>query len=196
MAMQIRKTTDAMVFAIVTAFNLCWRWFVTNKTTYPHADITSTTGGNYTAPTTTALTVAAANATNLATGITLAEAVRSWMLVHLNDGGASTNGYGGAHKAADTTNYALITYTASAKLTSSSSQGNLNTLLNLLKSTANAHVSQSGVHFTNDGTNTVSASDATDLASSETLANALKTWCNAHGAFAPDTAQTVQLIAA
>lgn len=196
MAMQVRKTTDAVAFALVSAFNLAWRWFVTNKTTYPHADKTSTTSGSYMAPTTSALTVTAADASNLATGITLAEAVRTWMLVHLLDGGASTNGYGGAHKAADSTNYALITYTASAKLTSTSSQSDLNTLLNLLKAKANAHVSRAGVHFTNDGTNSVVAADATDLASSETLATALKAWCNAHGAFAPDTAQTVQLIPA
>jgi hypothetical protein len=195
MALKTRKTPDVMLFGLVHAFNLLVRWIVGSITTYPHADVTSTPGGNYQLPTATALHVTAAAATTLATGITLGEDVRGVTLKHLADGGSAFNAYGGAHKAADATNIALIAYATIAKLTATSTQGQLNTLLNALKTVALAHVSQAGVHFTADATNTVAAADATDLASSETLANALKAWANAHIDFA-GSAQTIDLVAA
>ncbi len=195
MALKVRKMPDEMLFSLVVAFNLLIRWVTKRLTTMPHADVTSTRGGGYTAPTAAALHVTATNATTLLTGITLAENIRLVLLAHLADGGTAVNAYGGAHDTPDTVNAALIAYGTIAKLTATSSQGDLNTLLNAEKVAVNAHMSQAGVHFTADGVTTIGAADASDLGTSETLANELKTDVNTHIDFA-GTAQTIDLVSA
>ena len=49
-----------------------------------------------------------------------------------------------------------------------------------LRYNTGGHINTANVHFTNDGTNTIAAADATDLASGYTLANELKTDVTAH----------------
>lgn len=193
MALLPRKVPDELVFALVQAHNQSVRQYVGASTSYPHADITSTQSGNYTAPVLTQLAVAA-TASSLATSITAAEQIRTILLAHFADAGSSANLYGGAHKAADTTNIVGIRYSDLAKLTSSSTLAAVETLLIACKVAANAHVSQSGVHFTNDTTNSVTAANAVDQGTSNTLATGtggLKAFIAAHLALA-SAAQTIQ----
>jgi hypothetical protein len=95
---------------------------------------------------------------------------------HMASACSSTTGQG-AHLLADTTNGPLTTAAAV-------DQGTADTLLNAIKTAFNAHLTQSGVHAHNDGTNTVAAANATNLGTSITLANALQTAVNAHFAAA------------
>lgn len=192
MALKPRKVPDELVFGLVQAHNLSVRAFVAT-TTNPHADITSTQSGSYTAPVLTQLAVAA-TASSLATSITAAEQIRVILLAHFADAGSSANLYGGAHKAADATNTALISYTTIPQLTSSATLAQVEALLNACKTAVNAHVGQSGVHFTNDGTNSVTAANATDQTTSNTLATGsggLKAFIVAHLA-AASTSVTIQ----
>jgi hypothetical protein len=187
MSIKARKQPDALTNALISASNQTARAYVAGSTTYPHVDVTSTTGGNYQAPTTSPLLVTG-TAVDLSSTITVAEQIRTVLFTHFNDAGAATNLYGGAHKAADTTNATPISYATIAKiLPATGTLSQVEALLNALKTACLAHVSQSGVHFTNDGTNTVSAANATDLTSSETLASGsggLKAFVNAHIQFA------------
>lgn len=77
------------------------------------------------------------------------------------------------HKAADSTNLTTSTYPAT-DLTSAC------TLANELYTDYNAHLTQSGVHDNNDGTNTASSSSATDQSSLDTRLNDLRTKMIAH----------------
>jgi hypothetical protein len=193
-----RKTTDALTIALVAAHNLGVRARIGSLTTYPHADATSTFSGNYQAPVITAMQVTG-TAVDLPSTITVAEQVRTILLAHFADAGTAQNLWGGAHKAADATNVAGISYTTIPKISSSTGTlAQVETLLNALKTACNAHVGQSGVHFTNDGTNSVSASNATDLPSSETLASGsggLKAFVNAHVTFTDGSATVIPVSA-
>ena len=173
MSITTRRLDGAMARAALLAHNRAIRAITENLATYPHADATARTA---TDGTVTIVSITTAEATNPATTIALANACKIVWNEHLADGGAATNSYGGAHKAADTAN---VVSTAAA-----TDQTTANTLLNALKSAFNLHVSQAGVHFTNDGTYTVSAADATDEGSSQTLATQIKARINSHIAFA------------
>jgi hypothetical protein len=183
MSLSARKVPDVLLFAAVTAHNLEVRDRVASSTSYPHADVTSLAGGNYTAPTLTQYLVAG-SAVDLPSTMAVAESARRVLQAHLQDAGAAATLWGGAHKSADGTNLALITLTAAP---TSVDLPSVIIVLNALKSACNPHVNQTGVHFTADGTNTISAAAASDLPSSETLAAAIQTFVNAHVAFAGAT---------
>lgn len=171
MAVNVRKGTLGVAYALVANYNAL-RADATVLGTRFHADVTSTTTGDFSALAATPLTVTATNATTLPTSITLANQIRAFLLVQFVDPLA--------HKAADSTNFTTLNAVAVAvDLTTAQ------TLLNACKSTFNAHCAQAGVHYTNDGTNTVATANATDQASSNALANALKTAINAHIISAP-----------
>ena len=191
MSIAVRKEPDAIAFGLALAHNLEVRDRVGNETTNPHADVTSAQGGSYTAPSVTALQITGST-TDLDAVCALANNARWVLLTHFADGGTATNAYGGAHKAPDTVNAALIALSLVPKATD---QTTANALLNAEKAVLNAHMSQAGVHFTNDGVNSVGALDADDLASSKTLAAQIKSVCNAHMAFASAT-QTLTLVEA
>ncbi len=184
MGITVRNDGGRLGLANAVVHNLKLRDDTETDSTYPHADVTSTTGGGFASPTPSALHVTATNATTLPTGITLAENIRSVMLIHFADAGSALNAWGGAHKAADTVNAALISYDEIPELTAASSQDDLDDLLNAEKAAWNAHMSQSGVHFITDSVTTIGASDASNLGESETLANELKTDVNTHIDFA------------
>lgn len=164
MAMTVRKNALDALYALVSGYNEMKREFTRYYTTQPHADVTSKTTGSYVDPADTADTITAANATDLATGITLANEAKGAFNRHCADAVA--------HLVADTVN----TITSA----NASTQGTLNTLLNELKADFNTHMAQAGVHFTNEAANTIVAADSTDLASSQTLATAVKAAYNAH----------------
>lgn len=108
--------------------------------------------------------VATADATDEASAVALANAIKAAYNLHIADRNF--------HKVADTTN-AVATANATALASAI-------TLANALKAAYNAHLTQAGVHFTNDTTNATAAADATDQASVDTLLNELKGDFNAH----------------
>jgi hypothetical protein len=88
-----------------------------------------------------------------------------------------------AHAVPDTTNVES-TAKANASVTDGGLAGAM-ALANDQKAKFNAHLTQSTVHYNNDGTNAVAAANATDLPSLITLVNALRTSIIAHMANAP-----------
>lgn len=71
---------------------------------------------------------------------------------------------------------------AAPALTIPTDQTTANTFLNAVKSDFNTHIASTTYHPNADGTNAVTASNATNLASSITLANDIKAMLNAHAA--------------
>lgn len=169
MAIDVRKGSDAVVAALVSQHNAMLRKITQGLSTSPHADVTSATSGDFSAPVAAALTVATSTVDTLAKTITRANLLSQYMLVHFADALA--------HLVADTTNDDTINL---AELASTATQGQTNTRLNLIQSAYNAHLIQSGVHFTNDTTNTDATTVASDAATSQALATALTTKFNAH----------------
>lgn len=171
MALDVRKLEAAMVFAVVQQLNLLRRAVTENLTTYPHADITSYPSGlDYRAPAATPKIVTAANASSLATLRTLCRDL--WVIATAHFGDAV------AHKAADGTNDFGDQPATDAALV------DLQTWLNDAKDALNAHFTESGVHFTNDATYSITSADASDQSSANTLANEIKSDLNAHLQFA------------
>ncbi len=163
MALKVRKQNDGLVLAAIAAYNLFKREVTSSLTSYPHCDITSTTSGNFTAPTSAPLLVTAATATTLPLVLLSANNAKAIYNLHIADAVA--------HKAAS----ALLVTTPAA-----TTQGTANTLLNAIKAAYNLHIASATYHFTADATNPISAADASDLGTSETLADAIKAALNAH----------------
>ncbi len=107
-----------------------------------------------------------ADASDLATSITLANSLKVMLNIHF-----PSNGVEGAHA------------TASAQEITTTDASDLSTAINLsteLKANYNSHLSESGVHLIDDTTNTVTSADATDLATLQTLLNEIKLDYNNH----------------
>jgi len=177
MALQVRSIPEAVAYALATAHNASWRAYVAANTSFPHADITSTPSGDWQHPAASSLQVTAAAATTLALVITSANQALSVMQIHFADALA--------HATSDTTNFTTVD--ALDQLASTATQGATDTQLNAMKAAFNLHLAQNSVHYTNDTTNAIVAADASDLATSETLADAIKAAVNAHITFAGDT---------
>ncbi len=171
MAIDARHSDSSVFTALVKAHNDSWRAYTEVETTFPHADITSQTTGDWRYPVDAPLQVTAATATNLATVILSANNSRQVTIMHFADALA--------HRNADTTN-ALTAPVATDQTTA-------NTLLNQIKAKCNLHVSQATTHWTDDATNSITAPNATDLGTSQTLADAIKVFLNAHVIFAGET---------
>lgn len=127
------------------------------------------------------VTVTAANATDLATSLTLVKQMMAVYAFHIADTLA--------HKAADTTNTVAATIVSVVDLASAI------TAANELKAAFNAHIASTTFHYNADATNTVAAANATDQTSLDTLANAIKTALNAHMASGP-AAKSLRLVGA
>ena len=112
------------------------------------------------------LVVTAANATDLASAIALAQNLSDVYNTHRVDLLA--------HAAADSTNTVATAKSAIV------SQSTAITFANQLKAAYNAHRSQSGVHHADDSGHATSSSDASGALSLYTLLNELKTDINAH----------------
>lgn len=135
-------------------------------------------------------TVTAANATDLPSAVALVNQEKAVYEYHRKDAGVVSPV---AHKTLDATNVESV-----ANANPNAGDGGLAgaiALANDIKTQFNAHLTQSTVHYNNDATNTVAASNATDLASLETLVNAIKTALNAHMASAP-SGKSLRLVAA
>lgn len=117
-----------------------------------------------------------ANASDLPTSLTLANAIMNVYLFHLSDSLA--------HKIADPPP-ALVVAT---DLTSAQ------TLANAIKADHNTHIASTTYHYSADATNTIAAANATDQTSLNTLLNELKTDLAAHIASAP-SAPSLRVVA-
>jgi len=112
-------------------------------------------------------TVTAADASSLATSITLANQVKAVYEDHL----ASTAG----HKLADPAPALVVASTLATGIT----------LANAIKADYNTHRASTTYHYNADATNVVTSADATDQTSLNTLLNEIKVDLNAHMASAP-----------
>lgn len=120
--------------------------------------------------------IVSANASDLATSIVLANEIMAVYLFHLSDDLA--------HKIQD----------PPPALVAASDLATLQTLATAIKADYEVHRASTTYHYTADATNTISAANATDLGTSITLLNELKTDINAHLAGGPTDGQMVRLI--
>ncbi len=113
-----------------------------------------------------ALAITAANSSNLATAITLANDVLRVLQAHFKDMAA--------HKTVQSPVINLTDLASTAVLAT------VQTRANALKAAYEAHRLLANVHFTNDGTNTLTQADASDQTTLNALLNEMKTDINAH----------------
>jgi hypothetical protein len=166
MAFNSRRTDQDMLYALVAANN---QRLVDGISTSFHLDQTArTTRTDYRNPTITRVTVTAADATNLATSLTLVNDIRSVVDTHFADTIAH-----------DSATSAAITIAVGTDLTTAVA------LANDLKAKFDTHREAANVHFTDDTTNDVTNADATDQTTLNTLVNEIKVDVNAHVASAP-----------
>ena len=163
MAFTVRKAPDAIMFALVAAWNYRQEAAVASSF---HADITQVTTGDYTAPVVTndtpALSIGAAP-TDSTTCIAFTNSLKKLVNRHFADTRAHNTAVSSAISTADGTDITTCC-----------------TLANQIKSVYGTHLSAANVHFNNDGTNTISAANATDAATAVTLLTELRTDIGAH----------------
>lgn len=128
--------------------------------------------------------VTAANASDLATLITLTNNLIVVYRAHLED---TSYVEGGAlsHKVPDPAPALVIASDLATCITA----------LNAIKSDYNTHRASTTYHYNADATNVTTSADATDLSSAQTLANEIKTDLNAHIASAP-TGTSIRMVSA
>ena len=165
MAYTTRKLPNVMVNALVAAHNLRQEESVS---TFFHADTTQTTSGDYTAPTVADDLVTAANGTNAATNIVLANDIKAVLNRHFADTYAHDTDVTAEVTTADATDDATSW-----------------ALANALKTAYNAHLTDANVHFNDDSTNDVTNANGTNAATTATLLNEMKSDVNAHIVSAP-----------
>jgi len=139
------------------------------STTYFHACQCETVTGGAGGVTITRTTVSAANASDLATSITLVNQIKSVYNKHVVDRAAHSTG----------------TLSSQISTDDATNLATAQTLANAIKAAYNTHRTASSVHYNNDSTNAVSSADATDQTSLNTLLNEMKGDLNAHIASAP-----------
>lgn len=165
MAIPIRNLPDAVSYALVAANN---QRITDSIGSSFHRAQTESVSADYRNPVITRLRVTAANASDLATSVTLVNAIKAAMNLHFADDLAHNTALSSAVATADATDLATGI-----------------TLGNALKSALNTHLTASNVHFNNDGTNSVAATNASDQSTLNTLLNEMKGDINAHIAGAP-----------
>ncbi len=105
----------------------------------------------------------------------------------------------GAHKAQDGTNTALLGALQAFQTAGgigSASQTASNTFANAIQTFFNAHLTQTGVHYSNDTTNTSKAATASSLSTFNTLCNDLLNRINNHISGANPAYKQVRIIPA
>lgn len=177
MGFSVRRGSDEVLAALVKGHNDTRR-AASVVGSFFHADVTSQTSGDSRSPVATPATVDAANASSAPTSLTLVNQIRQLWIQHRNDDLA--------HKVSGEATLALSNGVAT-NLTEAMS------LANELKADFNVHIAAATWHYTTDGTNVITSTDASDQTSLNTLANELKTDFNAHIASAP-AGSSVKLI--
>lgn len=195
MTISVRKTPDAINFAVASQFNNLMK-DVALAGSKAHAAVTSNpTTGDYRAPTSTPLQVTAGNGDGtLATLRTLVQDIFDVYMGTLgSSGNGSTRSVAGhmsdvlAHKVAETP-------PAITRPLGTDNLATVQTALNALKADYNTHRVSTTYHYTADSTNTLATADGSDQASCDTLANAFKIALNAHVKFGPVNALALNLI--
>lgn len=179
MSIQVRKGTGEVLPAMVSSFNAMRAGVAASDSKF-HKGVTSTTSGDFTAKTSSPLLVTAANATNLATSITLVNNIKKVYNLHCADALS--------HKEADTANDVT---TADAATT----LAQVETLAIALKAAYNLHIADTTYHYTADTSNAVSSADpSNNQTDTDTLLNEMKGDLNAHivGAVAGDCLELIE----
>ncbi len=176
MAYKTRKVPDAILYALVKAWNDKQEAAVAS---FFHADITQVTTGHFSNPTVTndtpALSIGAAP-TDATTVISFTNNLNRLLNRHFADDRAHNSALS-----------AQLSSTEATDLTSAI------TIMNTQKSSFGTHLSASNVHFNNDGTNTIAAANATDQTTAIALLTEMRTDVGAHVISAPSGAM-IQLV--
>jgi hypothetical protein len=169
MALPVRKLALPLLFSLAYAFNALKKEVAAGiGSAKVHADVTSkptTQTDDFTAASTPDI-AASANASNLATSVTLANEIKAIYNRHVADDLAHKVGTSPAIATADASVAGTVTTVIA--------------LVNATKAAFNTHIASTTYHYAADGTNSVATADATDQTSANALANALKTALNAH----------------
>lgn len=174
MTLYSQNVDSALVYALITKVNQLQDALESTVTDSYHRSRTSvSTTQSFETPTSVSLSVTAANATNLATSLTLGANIRGVMAYHFADADA--------HLKADIVN---VDFTTDGYGLQAGTVGAVVAFANCAKVDFNRHLSQSGVHRKTD-TNVIATADATDQTSADTLLNAIKAALNTHMAGAP-----------
>ncbi|UOF77391.1 hypothetical protein [Caudoviricetes sp.] len=178
MAYRTRNVPDAVLGALVAAWNAKQEASVASLF---HADITQITSGNFARPTVTndtpALSIGAAP-TDTATAISFSNSLKGLLNRHFADTRAHNSAVTAAMSTADATDLTTAIALGIAQ-----------------KTAVNAHLTESNVHFNNDGTNGIAAADATNITTLIALLTELRTDVGAHIISAP-TGAMIQLVGA
>ena len=162
MSIPARKHLESLLGAIVKAFNEDRKARVSTNVHYSPTAIALT--GDPRNPSVTAFAISAANASDLATSLTLAKEIRAKLqYMALDDV---------AHKVQDPT-FASLAAEPNDLATAI-------TFANDAKAKYGVHIASTTYHATADATNTIAAANASDQSSLNTLLNELKTDINAH----------------
>jgi hypothetical protein len=168
MSIKLRKGEEAAIRrSLVGQFNALLESLVTSEF---HATQTGLPADMSTdPPSESLLSIEAADASDLATAITLVNQEWSYINSHFADTLAHDSAVTAAMTSATATDLATAI-----------------TRANEVKADYNTHRTEASVHFNNDATNVVAAADASDLGTLQTLVNEIKVDANAHfaGAFA------------
>jgi hypothetical protein len=154
---QVRKGSGAFEYAMVAAFNAL-RSALAPAGSFVHAEVTSTSGGDFTTPTVVPATLVGAPASDLPSLLRVCAEIRGRLGLHFHDTFA--------HRAAD----------AGSALANAAPTTLAQALpfLNDAKAKWNAHLTRQGVHLTNDAASTIGAPDATDQQTAQDLANTIR----------------------
>ncbi|MEO8095795.1 MAG: hypothetical protein ABI632_12815 [Pseudolysinimonas sp.] len=170
--LNIRKSSEEVLYAIVAQLN-AFRRDATIVGARFHSSALMSRSGPFFKPVAATETIAAANASDLATSLVLVNAIHAFLVRHVAEG---TH----VHKTADATAVAALAAGVTA-----TDLATAQTLANVDKAAYNAHLAQANVHYNNDGTNNVTSANATDQSSLNTLVNEMKGDINAHVASFP-----------
>lgn len=166
MALNARNVPDELIHALIAAANQ--RQVDALSTSFHLTRTERTNRSDYRNQSVSRVAVSTANATDLATSLTLVNEIKDVVDEHFADAVAHDSATSAAITIADATDLASAV-----------------TLANDLKAKYNTHRTASNVHYTNDSTNSVTNADATDQSTLNTLINEIKGDVNAHIASAP-----------
>lgn len=168
---KVNKDVDSICRALVKQYNRLHEDTVADDG-YVHSDQTGVdTSNGYTDPDSEVLSVTAANASNLATSVTLTNNLRGVMLEHFRDDVS--------HRLADDTSVGLLDGYSDAVILDDV-EDQLNTMHHVFNGHLSRSVSSIKVHLNDDAVNVVTTAAATDQSTANALGNALKSAVNAH----------------
>jgi hypothetical protein len=163
MPIQVRKGSGAFEYAMVAAFNAL-RSALAPSGTFVHAEVSSSTGGDFTSPKVVPSTFTLPPASDLPSLLRLCTEIAGRLGLHFRDMYAhrASDGASALAKPAPTTLAEAMAF------------------LNDAKAKWNAHLTRQGVHLANDIANAIGAPDAIDQQTAQDLANTIRVVFAAH----------------